>query len=78
MDDQQGNRVRGGMPTGSRRVAGLVLCILVLAILPFIPLVLALMEFTLFKTEYSTRVWRQLGIFEPLGEFYAWLGLISN
>jgi hypothetical protein len=77
MDDQRTDRADGGRPTKGKRTAVLVLCFLVLVILPFIPLVLEIIEFTLFKSHFTTRGFQRLGLFEPLKALYQWLGIIN-
>ena len=77
MDDQRTNREGGELLSVRKRVAWLVLCIILVVVAPFVPLLLEIVEQRLFNSGVTAGIFQRLGLFEPLKELYQWLGLID-
>ena len=70
MDDQRVDRTGGRLLSGGRNLTWIVLAIVILAIAPFIPLVLSIIEGSCFGTHYTERAFEQIGLHKSLDNFY--------
>ena len=58
------------MLTARGRIALVLLFLFLLAITPFVPLLIAIIEESFFGTRYTETVFRRIGLHETLDNFY--------